>query len=607
MWVQRTSNLLCPGHDERTDYLNVIWPGSGMHYSLVSSLLPSVASQMSANIPTCYTSVLVFKTPEMKLHITFAKSFAFACFLSEVVIAGNASTTLPVVDLGYELYRANNFNTQGGYYNFSNIRFAAPAVGSLRFKSPQPPSTNRTAINDGSVGRICPQASADNTKTTALLFNYLNTHNVTTSLGLASRTVAARDPRESEDCLFLDVLVPQAVFERNNSGSARSRLHDPEGIIHVILNYRIGAFGFLAGPSFEKDGGTPNAGLLDQRMAIEWVRDNIHLFGGDPHRITITGESAGGGSVIHQVTAYGGLRGPVPFQRAIPQSSYWRPNSSPYEQEELLQRYLQLLNVTSLSAARELPATLLIAANEALIHSSGSNPFGPTVDGDFVPRDPRQVLFNSNYSPSVDILIGHNSQEGLFSVTDLIGQNDSAFPSVITGQFGGMAPSVLEFVVNTLYPPVYNGSLYADYVQRGALFVSDAFIACTTEYLANAYNNAIYGYVFDVAPGIHGQDIPYMNYLKSNSTSANASSSSTSSSLINEILNVNETIAFALQDYVTSFTINGVPTSSVDGLTEFPMYGSNSSVVNLNLASIIEIKAPTDNNRCKWWGSALYN
>lgn len=93
-------------------------------------------------------------------------------------------------------------------------------MGSLRFKSPQPPSTNRTAVNDGSVGRMCPQASADNTQVTAQLFNFLNTHNVTTSLGLASRTVAARDPRESEDCLFLDVLVPQAVFERNNSGSA---------------------------------------------------------------------------------------------------------------------------------------------------------------------------------------------------------------------------------------------------------------------------------------------------------------------------------------------------------------------------------------------------
>lgn len=342
-------------------------------------------------------------------------------------------------------------------------------------------------------------------------------------------------------------------------------------------------------------------------MAIEWVRDNIHLFGGDPHRITITGESAGGGSVIHQVTAYGGLRGPVPFQRAIPQSSFWSPNSSPYEQEQLLQKYLQLLNVTSLSAARELPASLLIATNEALIHSSGANPFGPTIDGDFVPRDPRQVLFNGNCTPSVDILIGHNSQEGLLTVAPLIGQNDSVFPSVITKQFIGMAPSVLEFVLDKLYPPVYNGSLYADFVQRVALFVSDAFIACTTEYLANAYNNAIYGYVFDVAPGVHGQDIPYMNYLKSNSTSANASSSSTSSSLINEILNVNETIAFALQDYVTSFTINGVPTSSVDGLIEFPMYGSNSSVINLNLASIIEIKAPIDNNRCKWWGSALYN
>jgi carboxylesterase type B len=67
-----------------------------------------------------------------------------------------------------------------------------------------------------------------------------------------------------------------------------------DGLVFVAMNYRLGAFGFLAGPSLQAAGGVANAGLLDQRLALEWIQKNIHLFGGDPERVTIMGESAGG-------------------------------------------------------------------------------------------------------------------------------------------------------------------------------------------------------------------------------------------------------------------------------------------------------------------------
>lgn len=67
------------------------------------------------------------------------------------------------------------------------------------------------------------------------------------------------------------------------------------------MNYRLGAFGWLSGPTLQSNG-TANAGLHDQRLALEWIQDNIHLFGGDPNRVTIIGESAGGGSIMHQIT-----------------------------------------------------------------------------------------------------------------------------------------------------------------------------------------------------------------------------------------------------------------------------------------------------------------
>jgi carboxylesterase type B len=81
----------------------------------------------------------------------------------------------------------------------------------------------------------------------------------------------------------------------NPSGLIKASQNDGSpGIIYVALNYRLGALGWLAGPTLQGAGGVSNAGLYDQRLALEWVSNNIHLFGGDPEQITVIGESAGG-------------------------------------------------------------------------------------------------------------------------------------------------------------------------------------------------------------------------------------------------------------------------------------------------------------------------
>lgn len=82
---------------------------------------------------------------------------------------------------------------------------------------------------------------------------------------------------------------------------ARSENNNSSGVIYVSMNYRLGAFGFLSGPTFQENG-TANLGLYDQRLALDWVQKNIHLFGGDPNRVTVFGESAGGASILHQIT-----------------------------------------------------------------------------------------------------------------------------------------------------------------------------------------------------------------------------------------------------------------------------------------------------------------
>jgi len=180
----------------------------------------------------------------------------------------------------------------------------------------------------------------------------------------------------------------------------------------VSLNYRLGAFGWLSGPTFQQNG-TANAGLYDQRFALEWVQHHIAKFGGDPNRVTVFGESAGGGSIMHQITAYGGNKGPAPFQQAIPQSPGFIPVVSNQQQEQTLNTYLSLLNVSTIEQARQLPFSALQTANAIQVAQSpyGQFSYGPTVDGDFVPELPGLLLLHGQFDRNVKVMVGHNADE----------------------------------------------------------------------------------------------------------------------------------------------------------------------------------------------------
>ena len=181
----------------------------------------------------------------------------------------------------------------------------------------------------------------------------------------------------------------------------------------MSLNYRLGAFGWLSGPTFQQANGTANAGLHDQRFALEWVQQNIHLFGGDPRRVTVFGESAGGGSIMHQITAYGGKSGPVAFAQAVLQSPAFWPVVSNQQQEQTFNSYLSLLNVSTIEEARELPSSELLAANFKQISLStyGKYTYGPAVDGDFVPALPGELLLHGQYRKGLKVMVGHNFDE----------------------------------------------------------------------------------------------------------------------------------------------------------------------------------------------------
>jgi carboxylesterase type B len=549
------------------------------------------------------------------------------------------------------------FEETGGFYNFSNVRYAASPTGNLRFRAPQTPSSNRSVVQTGNIGRICPQSIPQ-----WIIEGTFFTANYTQGLPFNASAWQSpgisvvgllNDPRTTEDCLFLDVVVHQKVL---NSRGNRTGIGAPvlvwihgggyaEGsksdygtpgkieapndeIIFVSINYRLGAFGFLSGPTLQSNGDA-NAGLLDQRFALEWVKKYIYKFGGDPNKVTVIGESAGGGSILQQITvsrrpmnrlllsnlvapfkfsrytdvlnsqAYGGQNGRAPFSRAILQSPANYPYRSISFQEQATQDFLALLNVSTISQARNLSSAALILANEQQQAGSayGEFVYGPVVDGSFIPDYPGRLLLNGRFDSQVDILVGHNADEGpLFTDPSII--DNASFNTFVASLFpttnsSTTNSSLIEYVTNTLYPPIFNGSQqYTSNLERAILLNSDILITCNTFYLDTAFKNKTHAYLFAVPPALHGDDLPYTFYT--GPFSPNYTSSA-----------FNETVAATLQDFIVSFTREGKPNTTVAGVPNFTSWGPSAQLMELSTASIGMASDPTANNRCKWWELGL--
>ncbi|KAJ9651969.1 hypothetical protein H2198_008795, partial [Neophaeococcomyces mojaviensis] len=385
-----------------------------------------------------------------------------------------------------------------------------------------------------------------------------------------------------------------------------SQANGGQGIVYVALNYRLGALGWLAGPSFQQQGGVSNAALYDQRLAIEWVKTNIHLFGGDPNQITLIGESAGGGSIMHQITAYGGLKG-VSFQRAIPQSPGWFPISSPYIQENDTMNFFHNLNATTLADARAASSAQVITANLLTVYASpyGGYTFGPVVDGIFVPTQPGlSLLTNVSYAKNISVMAGHNTNEGPGFTPPYV-RTDDDLRAYIRSNYPGAVPAVVDTILK-LYPAVYDGTYpWKSPVDRTITIVTEQIFTCNTNYLARAYQNKTYNYQFGILPAVHGIDI-YSTFYQGQGTNLSQS--------------IYAPVANALQTYITNFAMTGNPNSpgllSASGpVPYFPMQGNNASEMLLNYTitsptsvapAIGVVKDPTANERCAFWQKGLY-
>ncbi|KAJ5638973.1 uncharacterized protein N7484_006835 [Penicillium longicatenatum] len=546
------------------------------------------------------------------------------------LVASCSASSLPIVDLSYELHQA--ISSTQGLYNFSNIRYAAPPVGDLRFRAPTLPAQNRSQVQNGSVARMCPQAKP--IWATDIMPEFLLSvlegvpFNQSTNISSYPYVPPKSNSQVTEDCLFLDVIVPKKIFDRSHGNRSVSRslapvlvwiygggyaegdkaLEDPsglinrsmivgEGVVYVAMNYRLGAFGWLGGDTLIANG-TANAGLHDQRFALEWIYKNIHLFGGDPERVTLIGDSAGAGSIMHQITAYGGKGGPSRFQQAILQSPAWVPMPDTKQPEQTLQNFLQLLNVSTLDEARQLPSETLIAANAYQIATQskwGDFTYTPVVDGTFVPALPGQLLMEGKFDHNLTVMSGHNTDEGL-EFTPPASILSSALPKMLKVYYPFITQDVIDYVTQVLYPPIYNGTYgYTSPTERYVFLISESIFECNTEYLNWAYENNTFAYEFSVPPSLHGQDTLYTFYNPGRSGIDGG---------ISGLQVQNVSVAFAMQDYFTSFAQFGAPRSPVG--PNFPRYGSQNALLDIGNNTIRPVRDLSDNFRCRYWQTAPY-
>ncbi|XP_038071700.1 cholinesterase 1-like [Patiria miniata] len=396
---------------------------------------------------------------------------------------------------------------------YLGIPYAEPPVGTLRFKPPVAKSPWSGELQATEVGNRCPQP----------LMPMGN--NVTLGGNIA------------EDCLSVDVFVPQPVPQKAavlvyihgggflvGAGSIDGFYATPTAaigdVIAVALNYRIGALGFL---STGDDVIPGNMGLLDQQLALQWIRDNIQAFGGDPERVAIFGESVGASSVGAHMLSPGsaGL-----FRATIMESgdasALWSivPSDEARKRAFMLGKLLDCQTDSSddlLKCLQNMEFNAIIDNQfEKMLQELGAAPmtlYGPVVDGRFLLDKPINLYAEGVINDAVSIL-GSNSNEGMVMIKPVYPNNTDQAPFVDSATFDAfmqpwMAMLSSDPVVAEAVKLMYgNFSCHADpsgcdYLAGLSQALGDIMFVCPQDRTARAFTEAgrkVYRYHMTHAP-----------------------------------------------------------------------------------------------------------
>lgn len=391
---------------------------------------------------------------------------------------------------------------KSGIRSFKGLPFAAPPVGDLRWKEPQPVKAWTGVLKADKFG---PRAMQ-----TAIFGDMMFRSNGT-----------------SENCLYLNVwapaqkgksLLPVLVYFYGGgfvAGDGSEPRYDGEsmaqkGIVTITVNYRLGVFGFFSHPELSKESGkrgSGNYGLLDQAAALQWVQKNIAAFGGDPKRVTIAGESAGSVSVSAQMASplarntiagargeSGSILGALP---AVPMD----------EAEKVGVEFAKSIGANSVAQLRSIAADSLLSASARF----GLFRFPRTLDGYFFPKDPVQ-FFAAGEQAKVPLLVGWNNEE--MNYRAIMGSEKPTkenFVNVVKKLYGDRADEVLS---------VYNPTTDNEVEEVATALAGDRFIAFSTwrwaELHGKVSNQPVYRYLYerprpamvpemgDASPGLAG-------------------------------------------------------------------------------------------------------
>ncbi|WP_374024820.1 carboxylesterase/lipase family protein [Mycobacterium sp. HNNTM2301] len=408
----------------------------------------------------------------------------------------------------------------GRVSSWKGVRYAAPPVGALRFRAPQPPERWTEVADASRYGPACPQPVFPN---------------MPLDLGAP----------QGEDCLRLNIWAssgtqpgdrkPVMVWLHGGAyvlGSGSQVFYDGRrlvaggDVIVVTLNYRLGALGFLDLSLLDtgRRRFDSNVGLHDVLAALRWVRDNIAAFGGDPGRVTIFGESAGAGLVttLLAIPAAAGL-----FCAAIAQSS---PATSVYDRKRarrVAASLLDKLGIAESEAQRlaEVPDAAILSASQQVfdevpVRHPGTLAFVPIVDGELLHDYPVKVAQDGRSHP-VPLIIGTNKHEAaLFRL--MRSRLMPITPHAITSVFSQIAAEQPDLQLPT---PEEIGSAYShSRLRRRALSMSiatDVGFRMPSVWLAEGHSAVapVYLYRFDYATPLlkllllgaaHATELPYV-------------------------------------------------------------------------------------------------
>ncbi|PAV18601.1 sterol esterase from carbohydrate esterase family CE10 [Pyrrhoderma noxium] len=453
--------------------------------------------------------------------------FLLASCLSNVVLAGSTSGA-PTLTLDYGTFQGTS---TGNLTLFLGMPFARAPVDELRFAPPQPPLSLEGVQNASAYGPACPQSLQDDIE------------------GGGSSTI-------DENCLSVNVIKPSDILDGTKlpvlfwifgggftTGSASSHPGNPiversialgEPVIHVSANYRLNAFGFLPGEEV-LEAGIANAGIRDQRFALEWVHENIDKFGGDPSKVVLWGGSAGSMSVATQITLNDGdtqglYRGAVMHSGTSFHAKLDVKEAQPY--------YDSIVNITGCSEASDTLSCLRNVSMEAIVeaveqlpsprsYTSLNTVWSPRTDGQLIKSDPVPILKQGLYA-KVPIITGDVDDEGtLFSLAQTnITTNEQFLDFVESNYLTGISEEELQ-AIGEAYPedpsqgsPFGTGNAYAitpEY-KRLAAFQGDLVFQAPRRFLLQILSQTqdTWSYLYKrgknntaIIGTSHGSDIPY--------------------------------------------------------------------------------------------------